>query len=462
MIFPLITFPYTSRILGPEGTGHVNFATSFVSYFILLASIGIPMYGVREIARVKDDKKKLIKTTQELFILHIAVSFFVFLVFLGLILTNGRFYEERVLFFITSFSIILTALGMEWLYQGLEEYAYITLRSIIVSAISTIAIFVFIHSKEDYIISGAIGVIGSLGSSILNFYNARKILFANNSEKWDLKKYFVPLMRIFLMNFVISIYIQLDTVLLGFLSNARNVGYYSSAMKLTKMLLSLVTSLGTVLLPRLSYHIYNGNKQEFDNLLNKSFSVILLLSIPLVSGLMLLNKEIILIFSGIEYLPAASCIIITAPVILFIGLTNIFGIQILYPLGKDIQVTWSVSLGALVSLILNIILIPRFAHIGAAISTLISEIVVFFIMFLVVKKFYPINLHIISILKYFFAATLMLLSVALIQYTIDLLWLRLTIALSLGAVVYLGLLILLKDTFILNHLSKLKNRLVHV
>lgn len=462
MIFPLVTFPYTSRILGPEGTGKINFATSFVSYFILLAAIGIPMYGIREIARVRDDKEKLSRTTQELFLLHFIVSVLVFIGFLGLIFLNGKLYEERILFFITSFSIILTALGMDWLYQGLEEYSYITIRSILVSTISTISIFIFIHNKEDYIISGAIGVCASLGSSVLNFYNARKIIFVKKTFDWDFKRHFKPLMKVFLMNFIISIYVQLDTVMLGFMSSARNVGYYTSALKLTKMLLGLVVSIGTVLLPRLSYYVANGFKDEFDALLKKSLAIILLLCLPIVAALMMLNREIILFFAGNQYLPAASCIIITAPVILFIGLTNIFGIQILYPLGKDNMVTLSVGVGALISAMLNVVLIPHMAHIGAGIATLSAELAVFLIMIFVVRKTYVIHWPTRSILQYITSTIAMVIIILIIQNFVSVLWLRLFIVVPAGVIVYFGLLLLMKENFVSEITNKLKNRLIHV
>jgi O-antigen/teichoic acid export membrane protein len=462
MIFPLITFPYTSRILGPEGTGKISFATSFVSYFVLLASIGIPMYGIREIARVRDDKENLIRTTQELFILHIIVSVIVFFIFLGLIFVNGKLYEEKTLFFIVSFSIILTTLGMEWLYQGLEEYSYITIRSIIFSTISAISIFIFIHHKEDYIISGAIGVCASLGSSILNFYNARKIIFAKRQQKWNLKRHIKPLMKVFLMNFIISIYIQLDTVMLGFMSSAKNVGYYSSALKLTKILLGLVTSLGVVLLPRLSYYIANGFRNEFDNLLKKSLNIVLLLCVPIVAALMMLNHEIILLFAGNQYLPATPCVVITAPIILFIGLTNIFGIQILYPLGKDNLVTLSVSIGAVLSVVFNLILIPHFEHIGAAVATLISESSVFLIQLIIISKMYKISFQLRNIIQYLVATFAMILVILAIQYSVSLIWLRLLIVVPLGIIVYFGLLLLMQETFIIEISNKLKNRFIHV
>jgi O-antigen/teichoic acid export membrane protein len=462
MIFPLITFPYTSRILGPEGTGKINFATSFVSYFILLASIGIPLYGIREIARVRDNKEELSKTTQELFIMQFIISIIIFFIFIVLIVYNGKFHDEKTLFFIVSFSIILTTLGMDWLYQGLEEYTYITIRSLVFSTISTIAIFVFIHTKEDYVISAAIGIFASLGSSVLNFYNARKIIFVKHIQPWNFKRHIKPLSMVFLMNFIISIYIQLDTVMLGFMSSAKNVGYYSSALKLTKMLLGLVASLGGVLLPRLSYYISNNLKKEFDSLLVKSIEVILLLCLPAMAALMMLSNEFILVFAGPLYFPAASCIVITAPIILFIGLSNIFGIQILYPLGKDKLLVASVAIGAFLSVILNLIFIPRLAHVGAAIATFFSELIVVIVQITILQKVYPIRFSSHNVLKYVFATIILVVLLAGIKIGIKEMWLRLLIAVPTGVVIYFGVLVLIKDTFTREIILKIKERIIHV
>jgi O-antigen/teichoic acid export membrane protein len=462
MIFPLITFPYISRILGPEGIGKVSFATSFVSYFILLASIGIPLYGIREIARVRDNKKKLSELTQELFVMHIIASIIISLIFIVLIFFNGKLSDEKTLFFIVSFSIILTTIGMEWLYQGLEQYSYITIRSIIFSIVSTIAIFVFIHKKQDYLISAAISVFASLGSSVLNFYNARKILFTKRTEPWNFKRHIKPMAMVYLMNFIISIYIQLDTVMLGFMSSAKNVGFYASGLKINKMLLGLVTSLGGVLLPRLSYYVSNNMKTDFNRLLKRSFEVIWIFCLPIVAALMLLSREIIVVFAGNQYLPASICIIITAPIILFIGLTNIFGIQILYPLGRDKEVVYSVAAGAIFAFILNLLLIPYFAHVGAAIATLVSELIVLIVQIILISKEHRVLMPFDTILKYILATLLLAITLILIKFYIPQYWLRLIIAVPTGVLLYFGALFLLKESLVIEIVTKIKGRFIHV
>jgi len=462
MIFPLITFPYTSRILGPEGIGKISFASSFVTYFILLASIGIPLYGIREIAKVRDDKTKVSDLAQELFVMHIISSIIITISFFILVVLNKKLNDQKILFFISSFSIILTTLSMEWLYQGLEQYAYITIRSIVFSLISTIAIFFLIHKKDDYLIYSIIGVVASLGSSLLNFYNIRNILFVKRVSPWNFLRHIKPMAIVYLMNFIVSIYIQLDTVMLGFLSTAKNVGYYASGLKINKMLLALVTSLGSVLLPRLSYFLSNGMNNDFDKMIKKSFELIWIFCLPIVISLMLLSQEIIVLFAGVEYLPASICIILTAPIILLIGLTNIYGIQILYPLGKDKEVVYSVAAGATCSFFLNILLIPKYFHVGAAIATLISEIVVLIIQILLVKKEYrslvPKNI----IFKYLISTLALAIFIIIVKYQISDHLTMLVVIVPIGALLYFGVLLLLKEKFVIEIYNILKRRFIYV
>ncbi|TAF90358.1 MAG: flippase, partial [Flavobacteriia bacterium] len=346
------------------------------------------MYGIREIARVKKDKKKLAELTQELFLMHFITTISVSFLFILLIMFNGKLSNDKVLFFVTSLSILFSSLSMEWFYQGMEEYSYITIRTIIFSTISAFAIFIFINDKQDYILSAAITVFASFGSSMLNFYNARKTLFTKRTVPWDFKRHLKPLVLVYLMNFIISIYIQLDTVMLGFMSSSKNVGYYATGIKLNKLLLALVTSLGVVLLPRLSFFIANDMKEEFKRVLKKSFEVIWIFCLPIVASMFLLSDEIIVLFAGKQYLPASICVMITSPIVLFIGLTNILGIQILYPMGKDKEVIYAVASGAIFSLILNLLLIPNLTYVGAAIATLISEFVVLIVLVLLISKEY--------------------------------------------------------------------------
>jgi len=196
LIFPIITFPYVSRILGPNGTGQVNFALSIIGYFILLASLGIPLYGIREIARVRDNKNELKELAQELFIIHLISTIIVVVVLIFFIFLNKKLYSEKTLFLVSSISIISSTLSVDWLFQGLEEYKKITIRSIIFSLVSLIMIFLIIHNENDYIKYATIGVFTSLFSALLNFFDVRDVLFVKRSVKLNLKKHIKPMLLV--------------------------------------------------------------------------------------------------------------------------------------------------------------------------------------------------------------------------------------------------------------------------
>jgi len=240
------------------------------------------------------------------------------------------------------------------------------------------------------------------------------------------------------------------------------VGYYATGIKLNKLLLALVTSLGVVLLPRLSFFIANDMKEEFKRVLKKSFEVIWIFCLPIVASMFLLSDEIIVLFAGKQYLPASICVMITSPIVLFIGLTNILGIQILYPMGKDKEVIYAVASGAIFSLILNLLLIPNLTYVGAAIATLISEFVVLIVLVLLISKEYRMLMPYNSILKYLFATLLLVLFIFVIKMEITLFWLRLIVIIPTGVLLYFGMLLILKESLAVEFLTIFKKRFGNV
>ncbi len=450
MLFPLITFPYSTRILGPEGTGKIAFANSFVSYFILLASIGIPLYGNREIGKCRNDKNKLVNLVQELFVLSFSSSLISTILLILTVFSIDKIGDEKKIFLILSFSILLTSISMEWLYQGLERYSYITIRSLIFSTIGVVSIFIFINDKQDYVLYALIGLCASFGSSLLNFYKARHILCAKRSEKYNFKKHFRPLLNVFAINFIISIYLQLDTVMLGFMASPKLVGYYSIGLKINKILLAVVSSLGYVLIPRLSYFIANDNMHEFNKMIKKSFLMIWLLCLPLVFSLMLFSEEIILIIADKYFLKASICILITSPVIIAIGFSNILGLQILFPLGFEKKVIVSVTLGAIISILLNIFLIPIYGHVGAAFSTLISEFAVLSIMLFLIPDEYRGIILSPNVFNYVTCSLIIVSFLYLFKMVFQINLISLILLFPFCFVLYFGLLVLIKDDFVIS------------
>ncbi|MGN8862556.1 flippase [Dorea longicatena] len=385
-IFPLITFPYVSRILLPTGTGIVSFATSIITYFSMFAQLGIPTYGIRACAKVRDDREKLSKVVQELLIINLIMSICSYIILFVGILIVPKLQKEKNLYIVLSFTIILTAIGMEWLYKALEQYTYITIRSVFFKFVALIAMFLLVHRQDDYIIYGGITIFAASASNILNFLNAHKYIDLKFSGNYKFRQHMKPIFVFFAMSCATTIYTNLDTVMLGFMTTNTEVGYYNAAVKIKTILVSIVTSLGTVLLPRASYYIEKGERDQFDRITRKALNFVFLFASPLMVYFICFAKEGIYFLSGSAYKGSIIPMQLIMPTLLFIGITNILGIQILVPLGQEKIVLYSEIVGAVVDIIINIILIPRYSSAGAAVGTLIAEIIVFVVQFYFLKN----------------------------------------------------------------------------
>lgn len=376
-IFPLITFPYVSRILLPSGIGKVSLATSVITYFTMFAQLGIPTYGIRACAKVRDNRKELTKVSQELLIISIIMSAISYMILFILLFSVSKFRCEKELYVILSFTILLTAIGMEWLYKALEQYTYITMRSVIFKFIALIAMFFLVHKQTDYVVYGGITIFAASASNILNLFNAYKYINLKPVGNYNFKRHIKPVLIFFAMSCATTIYTNLDTVMLGFMTTDADVGYYNAAVKIKVILVSVVTSLGTVLLPRASYYIQMGELKEFRRITRKALNFVFLMAMPLMLYFIYFAKEGIFFLSGDNYVGAIIPMQVIMPTLLLIGITNILGIQILVPTGREKIVLYSEIVGAIVDVIINALLIPVYASTGAAIGTLIAEFAVF-------------------------------------------------------------------------------------
>lgn len=375
MIFPVITFPYASRVLGASGIGLVTFVLSIVTYFTTFASLGIPNYGIREIAKYRDDQRRVSKVYSEIFTINFLSTIVCTFSYYLMVLLLPAFRSEHVLYAVIGLSIVLNLFNVDWLYKGFENYAYITKRSIAFKLISLVALFLFVHKSSDYIIYGAVQVIALSGSNIVNAFTAKKYvrLFF---KKLNLKKHLRSIMILFSSVIVINIYTNMDSTMLGIISGQKYVGYYAAANKINGVIIGIVTSLGVVLYPRLSYYIKHNLHKEFNLLILKSVRLVIMISIPACVGLFILAPQVINVLSGIGFTPAITTMRIQILIVLFVGLSNLTGIQILLPLGKEKKFLFSVLFGAVVDFLLNLFLIPHFQQNGAALSSTIAEMFV--------------------------------------------------------------------------------------
>lgn len=385
-IFPLITFPYVSRVLLPVGTGKVAFATSVVTYFSMFAQLGIPTYGIRACAQVRDDREKLSKVVQELWIINMVMTIGVYILFFCSLYLVPRMRSDKILFIIIGSMIFFNSIGMEWVYKALEEYTYITIRSIIFKIIALGMMFLLVKNREDYVIYGMVSILASSASNIMNCINIHKYINLQPIGNYNFKQHVKPIMLFFAMACATTIYTNFDTVMLGFMKSDEEVGYYNAAIRIKNILVSIITSLGTVLLPRASYYVENGLKEEFKKIAQKSTNFVFLLAIPIIIYFSVFARECIIFLSGDAYIKAIKPMQVLMPTLLFIGLTNIIGLQIMVPLELEKWSLYSYIIGAGVDLVLNMLLIPSIGATGAAIGTVAAEIVVLAYQFQAVKK----------------------------------------------------------------------------
>ena len=461
IIFPLITFPYISRILLPEGTGKVTFATSLISYFNIFAQLGIPTYGIRAVAQVRDDKEQLSRVTQELLIINLITTALSYIALAVTLIAVPRFYDDRMLYIIISFTLILNTLGIEWLYKGLEQYTYITMRSMIFKVIALVAMFLLVHEKSDYVIYGAISIFAASASNVLNFINAHKYITLHPVGNYDFKKHIKPVFVFFAMSCATTIYTNLDNVMLGIMTTSDDVGYYSAAVKIKTVLVSLVTSLGAVLLPRASYYIEKNEVENFKNISIKALHFVMFAAIPLMVYFMVYAKESILFLSGDAFIEATVPMQIIMPTLLFIGITNILGIQILVPLGKENVVLYSEIAGAIVDFIINLLLIPYFKSAGAAIGTLVAEAVVLIVQYIYIRKEMKEILNFSYSLKILVAVVIAAVPTILCGTMINHLFMMFVVTACVFFILYYVILLLFKDNIAIMLFDQVIGKLKH-
>ena len=413
MLFPLLTFPYVCRILLPAQIGQVNFYNSIIGYISLFTCLGIPMYAVREVARERDDIVQMNRTTIEVLLLHTLLTLIGYVAVVILCLTVPQIKENIPLFLILSITLIFTVIGCDWFYNGIEDFKYITIRGIVVKSISVILLFLLVKSKEDLLWYGVYCVVGSIGGNVFNFIRLRKYIHKENIifAQLHIFRHLKPAIKVFSFNVVISVYLQLNPVLLGFMKDTIAVAYFTAATKLMMMVTKISSSLGTVLMPRASHLVSEGKKEEFEKLIQKSYDFTLALTIPLVIGLICMAPYIVRVFCGSQYEDAIITSQIIAPITLVVGLSNIMGMQVLYPIGKINTVVKCTIYGAITNVILNLALIPFLSFNGTAIAYLGAEVATTLSMYITAKQDMPIKFFKKDNLTYFVGGLLMILSI---------------------------------------------------
>lgn len=460
IIFPLITLPYVNRVIGPIGTGSVTFAWSTTEYFCLFALLGLPTYGIRAVARVRDDVVDLSRTVQELLIINgiaTMISYGVFFVCLALV---PRFQAEKMLLCISIVRMFFNMIGMEWFYQGIEQYRYITMRQIAFKVLSLIAMFMFVKSPKDYILYGSLSIISNACSNSMNFFHAGKFLIRRPLYNYNLKKHLKPIAFFLAITAATSLYTNMDAVMIGFLLNNENVGYYELAVKVEQVLCLVVTSLGMVLLPRITYYLSKDNYDRFISLIKKSFHFVVLVSVPISFFFFYSAKYVIDVLGGEKYYNSISSLQIVIFSLIPLGISNIARMQILAPTNKE-KISMIVAfIGVGINFLVNGLLIPIIGIKGAAIGTLVTETAVAAIHVWTTRDVFY---HVRQEVSYYKIIISMIGALACLVFIDKFVVIPALFRIAFLAIVFFGVygivLLLLKDTFVCHYAKEYNNKI---
>jgi O-antigen/teichoic acid export membrane protein len=459
--FPLITYPYATRILMPEGIGVIEFANSIVSYFVVFAGLGISVYGLREVSKLRDDKIKLSRRVHELFFLNLISSLVVTTIYMLYVFFSDKTSSKEV-FLLMGITIVFTNIGLDWVYQGFEDYLYITLRNFVFQLISMVLLFLFIKEQSDLLKYVGILVFSSVAPNIVNLISVRKYIEFKNLKGYQIFIHFKKVFVIFITLFTGTLLLKLESVLLGYLLGYHEVGIYAVANKIITLLVGIITSIGMTFLPTLISKINSGKTEDARSLLNKSVSFVFFITIPLMAGLFIFSKEVILLISGKDFMASALPFTIMLPIIFLTGLSVIYGNQVFLAFHQEKKSFIILIICAPIGTLLNLLLIPIYAEAGAATAILIGSVLscimqcAFAMQYLKISIFTFQNLRPIAISVLMGGATLLLKRILPHSYPY-------VFAISgFGALFYFSLMRFLKDPFTIeieNTLIKLKNKL---
>lgn len=436
-IFPLITVPYISRVLGPELIGIYTYTYTIAYYFVVLGMLGLEQYGNRCIAKVRDNRELLSSTFSELLATHVFFTIVSALMYYVYALFIAR--EFKQIFFIQGMHIIASAFDISWLYFGLEKFKKTVVRDIVTKTLSVCLIFLFVRDNDDLYIYCAILSGCSILNSLALWFGLRKSVSLVTVKLSNCKRHLKPLCILLIAVIAAHVYRMIDKVMLGWYGEFDNLGCYEYADKIVRIPLGFITAIGIVMISRMTNLLSKKNSQEFERIINISSVVVLVISFGLCFGLAAIAPEFIVLFLGDGYSESIILIQMLAITIPFISWNNYIRTQLLIPLQKDIIYTKAVVLGAIVNFALNCILIRMLSARGAALATIIAYIVVLIVQMYPVYKHVKGNMKVIDLIVFVFIGVIMFLAIRVIGSQFSASVLIVIIEVIAGMIIYGGL-----------------------
>ena len=451
LILPLVTTPYISRVLGAESIGIYSYTISIITYFVLFGSLGVAMYAQREIAFVQDSKVRRSRVFWETFFLRaitLGISMVVFFFAFAFKGDYALYYRILLLY------ILANIFDISYVFQGLEEFKKLVARNLIVKILSIISVFLFIRKPGDVNIYLLIYSLSNLLGNLSLWMYLPKYILPPNLRRMSLVKHIKPTLIMFMPQIATQIYTVLDKAMLGtLLSDKAEVGFYEQSQKVVVVLMTVITSLGTVMLPHMANKFAQGKDDEIKESIMNSFRLVLILAIPMVCGLCIVAPDFMPMFLGEGYDKTVAITWVISPIILMIGLSNVIGIQYLLPTKRQNLLTVSVTSGAVINFIFNLILIPHFKSIGSAIATLIAETTVTLVQFIFVRREFNLKSIFLSALKYLLASAVMFAVIRFLNiFVLHSIYrsVRVITDVLVGMLAYASVLIILRDRFLID------------
>lgn len=455
IILPIITIPYISRVLGATGVGINAYTNSIVSYFAIIANLGLSLYGNRTVAYIRNDKKKLTKFFEEMIVFRFLLGLIVLFLYIVFIILLGSTY--RKFFVAQGITIIAIMFDISWLFMGLEDFKRTVIRNMLVKIISAGLIFIFVKEKDDLIIYILILSLSTLLGNLTLWPYVKRYLFTLSFSNLNLKQHFHPALQFFLPQVAIQIFSYTGKIMLGIFDSVHSVGYFENSDKIVRILLLVITSGSTVMLPRIANTYSVGDNNKIVQYLSTTFDLISAVTLPMMFGLIAIANSFSAFFFGSNFEGIGTSIMILSVQAIFVGWSSVSADQYLIPTNKLSSYTRSLLIGAIVNIILNLISVPIWGLYGACVTAVITEGIINFIQMKNVNKNIKIKPWFVNVPKYILASLIMLGLLFILNKTLPNTIITFILKITCGLISYILILLILKPTSI-RYLKKIKSR----
>ena len=458
MAFPFMNGIYVAHVLLPANIGSVTAANNLAQYFVILAFLGIPTYGMREIAKVRNDQDERNRVYSELFIINLISTIVFSLIYIGIICSVEVYRSQIDLYLISGLAIALNAINVSWLFEGMEEFKFISLRNIFFKLFAFILLILFIRKPDDYKLYALISIIGTAGNAILNLFYIHK-LARFSLQGLNFRRHMKSILLLVTVNLAIELYSLMDITMMNFMCSKESIAFYKYGHQIEKMLLQIVNTFTIVLIPRITYYYNEKMIDHFNILISKAMRLIIIVAVPMIVGLYFTSDFLLVKMYGEQYIVSAYILKLFSILLLISPIGYLLGSRVLLVTGHEKLMPVSVGIGACVNLIGNFMLIPRYGEYGATFASIISEVVVMIVYVYLGKDYY----RLVNIRKTVYKVIISAAIIGAYLYSIRLLrvngWITLSLQIIGAMIVYFGVLLLTREDIILGYYEKVLTKL---